>query len=246
MMGKEPYNEANQSEGKPSVVLSACGVASDVTAYRELIVENSVVLRSLTLSESVMWYGLLFDALPYDECVARYRRSEERLGETLDPPEDAVKSLLDDGLLCMGMEPTYDDALFSVFCDCLLSCAVEQNDCGEFFRRKGHWTMYDDRYLHWDGVEQSPLRTEPLSGDEHKIMAMLIAESWSMAELTRNLAKGYSTSVTRFTLPEEHYAILPLDPLDDVIRRNYERDPMARVAARAVLHLLRSRRVLLY
>ena len=244
-MGKEPFS-FKASEHKPAVVLSSCGVASDATEKNELIVENSVILRRLTLSESVMWYGLMFDALTYDECVARYRRSESNLKESLDSPDQVIQSLLANELVCVGIEPDYDDALFSMFCAGFLSCAVEQNDCGEFFRRKGHWNMYYARYLHWDKAEHSPVRKQPLTDNEHRVMAMLISESWSMAELVRNFAKGYDTSMTRFRLPEEKYGIIPLDPYEDIVRVNYERHPMAPSVVRAVLNLLRSRLVMLY
>ena len=77
-MGKEPFS-FKASEHKPAVVLSSCGVASDATEKNELIVENSVILRRLTLSESVMWYGLMFDALTIHDCIGRYHRSVKKL-----------------------------------------------------------------------------------------------------------------------------------------------------------------------
>ena len=244
-MGKEPFS-FKASEHKPAVVLSSCGVASDATEKNELIVENSVILRRLTLSESVMWYGLMFDALTYDECVARYRRSESNLKESLDSPDQVIQSLLANELVCVGIEPDYDDALFSMFCSGFLACAVEQNDCGEFFRRKGHWAMYYDRFLHWNAVEQSPVRDKPLSEDEDRIMGMMISENWSIAELVRNFVKGYDASMTRFDVPEERYGILSLDPDDDLVRINYERHPMVHCVTNAVLNLIRGRLLLLY
>ena len=134
-------------ENQPTVMLSACGVVTGVTDKNELIVSNSIMERRLTLSESVMLYGLLFDALRYGECIGRYGRSEKNLNAELAPPSEVIQSLLDDELLCVGVGQNDDDALFSMFCSGFLACAVEQNDCGEFLRRKGHWAMYYDRFL---------------------------------------------------------------------------------------------------
>ena len=205
-------------------MLSACGVVTGVTDKNELIVSNSIMERRLTLSESVMWYGLLFDALRYGECIGRYGRSEKNLNAELAPPSEVIQSLLDDELLCVGV----------------------QSDCGEFFRRKGHWAMYYDRFLHWNAVEQSPVRDKPLSEDEDRIMGMMISENWSIAELVRNFVKGYDASMTRFDVPEERYGILSLDPDDDLVRINYERHPMVHCVTNAVLNLIRGRLLLLY
>lgn len=233
-------------ENQPTVMLSACGVVTGVTDKNELIVSNSIMERRLTLSESVMWYGLLFDALRYGECIGRYGRSEKNLNAELAPPSEVIQSLLDDELLCVGVGQNDDDALFSMFCSGFLACAVEQNDCGEFFRRKGHWAMYYDRFLHWNAVEQSPVRDKPLSEDEDRIMGMMISENWSIAELVRNFVKGYDASMTRFDVPEERYGILSLDPDDDLVRINYERHPMVHCVTNAVLNLIRGRLLLLY
>lgn len=244
---RNAFNSFNDAlENKPTFVLSSCGVVTDVTNQNELIVENSITARRLTLSESVMWYGLMFDALTIHDCIGRYHRSVKKLNIKPDPPFQVIQSLLSDELVCRGVEKRYNDALFSMFYAGFLSCAVEQSDCGEYFRKNGHWTMYYDRYLHWDAVELSPVREEPLSDVEHRVMGMLISESWSIAELVRNFAKGYDATMTRFNLPEEHFRILSLDPDDDLVRLNYERHPLVRMVTDAVLNLLRSRKLLLY
>ena len=225
------------------VMLTSCGVASDRTEKKELVVETGFGVRRLSISESLLWYVLLFDALEYDECFCRYRRSAEHLGITPDPPDRVLMKLMKDGFVCAGAEPERPDALFSMFCSGFITRAVEQHDA---IRPEKRCTYYYDRFLHWEGAEHSDCRQEPLTGDEKTILEMLAAENWTAAELARNFEKGYDASMPRYRVPRERYAILSMDPDADLVRMNYERHPSARQIAAILLNLLRSRKILLY
>ena len=227
---------------RAKLMLTSRGIATDMTEKHELVVDNGYRVRRLTLSESVVWHAMAFDVLELPECLLRYQRAAKNLGITLDPLRSVISSLATDRLFCMGIEADPSDALFSVFCEGYLTRALEQR---EVVRKEKHYAMYYDRYLHWDEVEQTPRRTEPLTDDENRVLAMLAAENWSAAELVRNLEKGYDSSMVRFMLPHEPFAIVSLDPDADLVRMNYERHPMARKVAAILLNFLRSRQVLL-
>ena len=228
---------------KALLLLTSRGIASDMTENHELVVDNAYGVRRLTLSESVLWYTMAFDALEMTECLRRYQSAEQNLGVTLDPLPSVFSRLAADRFLCLAIESERPDALFSLFCEGYLSRALEQS---EVVRKEKHCTMYYDRFLHWDKVEHTPRRCEPLTDDESKVLAMLAAENWSPAELARNLEKDYDSSLMRFMIPREKFAILSLDPDADLVRMNYERHPAARQVGEILLHLLQSRKVLLY
>ncbi len=242
LTGKE-WTYDDIMSGNVTVMLTSCGVATDMTEKHELVVENSSVVRRLTLSESVMWHGLVFDALELGQCLERYYRSGRNLGVTLDYAVSVISVLARDDFICLGMETDRSDALFTMFCNGFLSLALEQS---QVIRKGMRCTMYYERFLHWDQVEQSPCRDDPLTPEEQQALDMLTAEYWSPAELARNLEKGYDSSLNRFMIPHEKYGILSLDPYADLVRMNYERRPIARKTADILLKLLRGRRVILY
>ena len=210
---------------KALLLLTSRGIASDMTENHELVVDNACGVRRLTLSESVLWYTMAFDALEMTECLRRYQSAEQNLGVTLDPLPSVFSRLAGDRFLCLAIESERPDALFSLFCEGYLSRA---------------------RFLHWDKVKHTPRRCEPLTDDESKVLAMLAAENWSPAELARNLEKDYDSSLMRFMIPREKFAILSLDPDADLVRMNYERHPAARQVGEILLHLIQSRKLLLY
>ena len=211
--------------------------------YPTVFIKWIVPLYAVCVAVLAIAAFLLFDALEYDECFCRYRRSAEHLGITADPPDRVLMKLMKDGFVCAGAEPERPDALFSMFCSGFITRAVEQHDA---IRPEKRCTYYYDRFLHWEGAEHSDCRQEPLTGDEKIILEMLAAENWTAAELARNFEKGYDASMPRYRVPRERYAILSMDPDADLVRMNYERHPSARQIAAILLNLLRSRKILLY
>ena len=243
MNGEKGWTIDDIMKRRIKVMLTSRGVATDQTGKGELVVDNGYQVKRIDPYESVMWYGLTFDALELTECFDRYNRSLCQLGLSPKRPEEVIVGLISERYLCVGIEKDRFDAVFSMFCTGFIFRAIEQN---EYLRPEKRVQMYYDRYLHWEGVERSPRLTDPLTEDEKKVMAMLAAENWSAAELVRNFVKGFDTSMKRIQVPREKFPILSMDPDEDLVRLNYERNPMARSMAKILLNLLRSRKILLY
>ena len=89
---------------KALLLLTSRGIASDMTENHELVVDNAYGVRRLTLSESVLWYTMAFDALEMTECLRRYQSAEQNLGVARDPLPAGVSGLAGDRFLGLAIE----------------------------------------------------------------------------------------------------------------------------------------------
>ena len=227
---------------KVNFIIASRGELVDITPKNELTVETFFGIRELNLSESVFWYASMFDALDYDVLYERYYRAEKRLGVKLEKCQDVVKRLLEKDCLCAGVEPNREDALFSLFSTGAI-CKVLDDEALRCNEENG--IILNGKRMAWPLVEQTPRKTLPISDEAQMFLDMLEAENWCIAEITRNFIKGYDVDITRDEITNENFKILSLRPNANVVRMNYEKNPMARTVALIALGLLRRHKIIL-
>ena len=232
--------------------ISTKGIAIGKRENNSILILGEQDVTLLDPSETIFWYCCLFDSLEYDEIYERYcqaynnsflRRANIRLNTEF---ADVFNSMYEKGVLCRGYEQDKQDAIFNMFSNCNLRINLNEDNLNDGYT---NGISVDEQYIECPFVNQTPKKTLPIINEERNVLDMLQAENWSMAEITRNLAKGYSVNMTRKDVPSEEFKLTEKDANTtesvDLIQLNYERHPLARLSALIVLALLKKRRIVL-
>ena len=242
MLTGKQWTSEDIEKYRVEVIIASRGKIISVTPKKELVVQTYFGTHKLDLSESVFWYASMYDALEYEKLYKRYYDAEKRLGVKLDKCQDVVNRMVEKHCLCMGVEENREDALFTTFSIGMLCKVLDKHSKKE---SKGGLVI-PNIDVNFPFVEQTPKKTLPISNEEQMFLDMLDAEDWCIAEITRNFVHKYDTDITRDKLPHEKVKILSLNPVANVVRMNYEKNPMARTVALIALELLRKRKIMLF